>query len=86
MTYTIYDFIGNIGIVMILYAYWGLQTDRLSSRSPRYNIFNAVGAVAILVSLLFKFNLSAFLIELAWLAISVYGLWKSKHMNAGDPS
>ncbi len=86
MTYTLYDFIGNIGIVLILYAFWALQTERLNARSRLYNVFNAVGAAAILVSLLFKFNLSAFIIELAWLAISLYGLWKSKNDQAGEPS
>ncbi len=77
MTYTIYDFIGNVGIVLILYAYWALQTDRLSSKSRSYNILNALGAAGILISLIFDFNLSAFLIEIAWLAISLYGLLRA---------
>ena len=86
MTYTVYDFIGNVGILLILGAYWALQTERASARSRGYNIANATGAAAILVSLLFKFNLSAFLIELAWLGISLYGLIKSHNQTAGDPS
>ncbi len=86
MTYTLYDFIGNIGILLILGAYWALQTERVTARSRGYNIANALGAAAILVSLLFKFNLSAFLIELAWLAISLYGLIQAQKVKVGDNS
>ena len=77
MTYTLYDFIGNIGIIMILSAYAGLQAGQMSALQVRYNLLNMVGAGFILISLLFKFNLSAFIIELAWLFISLYGLAKS---------
>ena len=86
MTYTVYDFIGNLGIVLILWAFWALQTERVDARSKAYNLANAIGAAAILFSLLFKFNLSAFLIELAWLAISLYGLVKTNKTTVGDIS
>jgi hypothetical protein len=79
MNYTIPDFVGNIGIVLILYAYWAMQSERLSSKTAIYNLLNFGGAVLILFSLFFKFNLSAFLIELAWAGISLYGLSKSKN-------
>jgi len=71
------DFIGNIGIVLILYAYWALQRERLSARDLSYNIMNFGGAGLILFSLIFKFNWSAFLIELAWALISLYGIYKT---------
>lgn len=77
MTYTLYDFIGNIGIVMILGAYVALQTKRMEPGDVGYNLLNLFGAALVLISLIFKFNLSAFLIELAWLLISVYGLSKA---------
>jgi len=81
MTYTLYDFIGNIGIVMILGAYVALQMERMAPGDVRYNLLNLFGAAFILISLIFKFNLSAFLIELAWLLISVYGLSKALKNN-----
>jgi hypothetical protein len=37
-------------------------------------VLNAVGAGLITLSLCFDFNLSAFLIELAWILISLYGI------------
>ena len=77
MTYAWHDFVGNVGIVMILGAYAALQLGRMQVGHARYNILNAGGAAFILISLLFKFNLSAFLIEIAWLAISLFGLFQS---------
>ena len=77
MTYHWYDFIGNIGIVFILGSYLLLQMDRVSAADWRYSAANGLGAALILFSLYFAFNLSAFLIEAAWLLISLFGLVKA---------
>jgi len=42
----------------------------------KYSCLNAIGASAVLFSLYFKFNLSAFIIELFWLLISLIGVVK----------
>ena len=39
-----------------------------------YSALNALGAALIIVSLLFDFNLSAFIIELFWVIISLFGI------------
>jgi hypothetical protein len=57
-------------------AYLLLQLDRLSSSSFTYLILNALGAVLVIVSLMVRFNLSAFLMEVFWLLISLFGLAK----------
>lgn len=75
-TYHWYDFVGNIGIVLILWAYFSVQRGKLSATEARFNLMNLCGAVLILVSLCYSFNLSSFLIEIAWISISLYGLWK----------
>jgi len=41
-----------------------------------YLLLNAVGAMLVMISLMFRFNLSAFLMEAFWLLISLYGLAK----------
>jgi uncharacterized membrane protein YfcA len=82
MTYTWHDAIGNIGVVLVLLLYFLLQTERVRATSPAFSIANAVGAVLILVSLSQEFNLSAFVVEAAWLLISLYGLLRSLHRNA----
>ena len=74
MLYTWHDLIGNLGVVLILSTYLLLQLDKLPVTRASYSITNGLGAIFILVSLVNEFNLSAFIVELAWLLISVYGL------------
>ena len=64
-----------------------LQQGRLGPDDLAYSLLNALGAAAILVSLIFDFNLSAAVIEGMWLLISLYGLarWLSKRERADDP-
>lgn len=75
MSYDIFDFLGNIGVFLILIMYLLLQTKKINSDSLIYSLLNAIGAVLILISLYFKFNLSAFIIESFWLLISIYGIY-----------
>ena len=72
-----YDLAGNIGVLMMVIAYLLLQLDKLSSSAVSYLLLNALGAVLVIVSLMFRFNLSAFLMEVFWLLISLFGLAKS---------
>jgi hypothetical protein len=71
------DFAGFIGVLLIIIAYLLLQLDKLPSSSPSYSLLNAAGALLIIVSLIFKFNLSAFVVEVFWLLISLFGLTKA---------
>lgn len=71
-----YDFIGNIGVLMILIAYFMLQLNRIDNRALTFSFMNFSGAFLILVSLYFDFNLSAFIIEFFWLLISLYGIYR----------
>lgn len=77
MTLTPYDILGILGVAFILSAYLALQLERLSPQSVLYSLLNAIGAALILLSLYFDFNLSAALIESAWLLISIFGLFKA---------
>ncbi len=76
MEYGWHDFFGNIGVVLVLLAYLLLQLGKLSLDSLPYLMLNTVGSVLIMVSLFYDFNLSSFIIELAWLAISLFSLWR----------
>ena len=76
MTYSIYDVLGNIGVFLIILTYFLLQIRKLSSESLLYSALNALGASLIIVSLLFDFNLSAFIVETFWVIISVIGIGK----------
>lgn len=76
MDYNWFDFVGNVGVLLMVIAYLLLQLEKLSSSSINYLLLNVAGAVLVIVSLMFRFNLSAFLMEAFWLVISLYGLAK----------
>jgi len=76
LNYSWYDLAGNIGVLMMVIAYLLLQLDKLSSSAVSYLLLNAGGALLVILSLIFHFNLSAFLMEVFWLLISLYGLAK----------
>jgi hypothetical protein len=77
MNFHLSDLAGFIGVLLIVVAYLLLQLDKLPSSSPRYSLLNAGGALLIIVSLTFAFNLSAFIVEAFWFLISLLGLWRS---------
>ncbi len=68
------DLIGVVGVLLILIAYAGAQLGRLEPRLAPALLLNLVGACLILVSLAFRFNLAAFLMEAAWALVAIYGL------------
>ncbi len=76
MDYSWFDLVGNIGVLLMVIAYLLLQLEKLSSSAVSYLLLNAVGAILVIISLRFRFNLSAFFMELFWLLITLYGLAK----------
>ena len=74
MDYPLHNVVGNLGVLLIVGTYFMVQIRRMSALQPPYIVLNGLGALFILYSLWFDFNLSAFLIELIWLLISVLGL------------
>ena len=76
MRYAWYDFAGNIGVGLMVLGYLLLQAEKIRSSDLSYSLMNGAGALLVVVSLLYRFNLSAFLVEGFWFLISVYGLIK----------
>ncbi|HRH42539.1 MAG TPA: hypothetical protein PKY82_13005 [Pyrinomonadaceae bacterium] len=74
MQYTFYDFLGNIGVAIIILTYILLQLQKIRSESLIYSMLNALGSGLIIFSLIFSFNLSAFIVEILWLVISLFGI------------
>ena len=68
------DVIGSIGVVILMVTFLLLQLGRLESNRLLYSVLNAVGASLITFSLLFDFNLSAFIMEVFWILISLVGI------------
>ncbi len=82
MEYQWHDLIGNAGVVAILATYALVQLDRMAVRDLSYSLLNALGAVLILISLMFDFNLSSFVIEVVWLVISVYAIVRRRRISS----
>ena len=76
MDYSWFDLVGNVGVLLMVIAYLLLQLEKLSSSATSYLLLNAAGAVMVIISLMLRFNLSAFLMEVFWLLISLFGLAK----------
>lgn len=76
-SFTLPDIIGLIGVAIILVTYGALTLEKIDPKGWRYSAGNGLGAVLILISLYYSFNLASLVIEIAWLAISGFGLWKA---------
>ncbi len=72
----LFNLIGLSGMAGFLFAYIMLQRNRWPHDSFIYLVTNFISAILILISLLWDWNLSAFLLECAWGLISGWGLWK----------
>jgi multidrug transporter EmrE-like cation transporter len=75
MTYGLLDFVGNVGVALMMVAYLLLQLNKLKNGLV-YSVVNAVGASLVILSLLINFNLSAFLMEAFWVLISLLGIFR----------
>ena len=71
-----FDFVGSIGVAVIILTYILLQTGKIRSEQIIYSILNGLGAGLIAFSLLYSFNFAAFVVEVLWVLISLYGIVK----------
>lgn len=72
----LWDALGMIGVTCFLLAYFFLQNGRWHPHQPPYLATNLAGALLVMISLIFDWNLPAFLLELMWAFISMWGLFK----------
>ncbi|MDO9266613.1 MAG: hypothetical protein Q7U00_05965 [Sulfurimonas sp.] len=70
------DVVGIVGVAMVLATYFLLQSEKIDSKGFLYSFLNFVGALLIVYSLLYSWNLASFIIEFFWILISLYGLKK----------
>ena len=76
MTLEFHDGVGFSGALCIILAYLLLQAEKLSADGLFYSFTNLLGALLILYSLFYAWNVSAVFIEIVWIGISVYGIYK----------
>lgn len=75
MEQLIFDIIGTSGAITLVAAYFIMQKEIIAGDSFAYNFLNGLGAVLIMISLTHDFNLTALIMEIAWLIISLYGMF-----------
>ena len=82
-----FDLVGFAGVLMVLGAYFLLQTGRMRGDRVPFSLLNALGAAGILVPVWYapKMNWSVLIIESAWVLISLYGIWHSLTSRAKAP-
>lgn len=86
MTIEWYDWCGYAGVVAVLLAFFLLQAQRIHSHGWIYQLLNVLGAVGIMISLLFgTFNLPAFVLEVIWALIGIYGIVVSQRRRRNRP-
>ncbi|MBM1170664.1 CBU_0592 family membrane protein [Microvirga arabica] len=76
------DLVGLAGVAAYLSAYGLLQLGTLKLEDPRYAFLNGLGALLILYSLAFDFNLASFVTQTAWLALTIIGFIRSRARRA----
>jgi len=74
--YTWSDFVGNIGVILIIVAFYLNVAEKIKNTDRSYNILNLIGSILLLTSLIYKPNLSNIIIEIIWGGISFMGLYK----------
>ena len=75
MSFFWYDSAGYLGVALVLLAFFLLQERRLQGSGLVYQLMNVLGAIGVMLSLAFgSFNLSAFIMQVAWLLIGSYGI------------
>lgn len=76
------DYVGLVGVVIVLIAYLFLQLEKTQSNSGSYLISNFIGSIFIIFSLIYNWNLSAFIVEVMWCIISLIGMLRIKLQRA----
>jgi membrane protein insertase Oxa1/YidC/SpoIIIJ len=81
------DFVGNLGVLLLISTFAMLQFDKIDSKGFWYSFNNLVVAMLLMINLYFKPNLSSIIIEVFWILLSIYGLvnyYKSRSREHED--
>lgn len=73
---TIPNILGLIGAVLFVVAYAGMHLEKLDPHGVTALLMNLIGAVLVLISLAYDFNLPSFVLETIWGLVAAYGLIK----------
>lgn len=76
MTFLWHDWCGYVGVALVLLAFLLLQAHKLHGNGLLYQLMNILGALGVILSLVFgaAMNWPAFLMQVAWIVIGVFGI------------
>ncbi len=77
-----YDWVGILGTLMVLFAYYLLQAQQLQGNGLLYQLLNLFGAGGVLASLYGGFNLAVFVLMVVGIVITASGL--ARRMKGSD--
>ena len=80
---TFSDFIGLLGVALYLFAYLGLQFGRFKNHDNWYLGTNIAAGVCTIISLIYSWNLAAFISNLCWITISL-SVFVKKYFKRAD--
>ncbi len=80
----IFQWIGFVGMAFVVCAYFFLQINKYDIHCIQYQLLNLVGAILLLISLCVHFNLGSLIIEIFWIMITVYGIYKNLREKKND--
>ncbi len=73
-----FNAVGLMGPVLFTWAYLNLSLGKWHGGMMRTHVLNLLGAVAILVSMIRFPNGPMLFLEVCWLSISLYGMWRAR--------
>ena len=75
-----------LGTSLVVGAFFQLQLGKMDATGLAYNLMNLIGAILLLISLSYHFNLASFVIEIFWISASVIGLYRYKFAANDAPA
>lgn len=82
----LFNAVGIIGVILILLGYYLITKGSLTGDDLGYHLMNLCGAVLLLISLMWTWNLPSVIIELCWMSISIWGIFRILRRKNNDPS
>ncbi len=71
------DWIGSIGVALLLFAFVLILLNRISKNGMVYLVMNFIGSgLATVASYLIQYT-PFIILEFAWMLASVYGMWQN---------
>ena len=76
LEFDFFDWLGIMGSLLIAGAYYSVSNEYFSPKNFLYHLINLIGSFSILISLYYKPNPGAIIIELLWIFIAILSIYK----------